>query len=29
MLDNLGAGRGRLPNATMRKRMVSFIEQLG
>jgi aryl-alcohol dehydrogenase-like predicted oxidoreductase len=29
MLDNLGAGRGRLPDATMRKRMVSFIEQLG
>jgi aryl-alcohol dehydrogenase-like predicted oxidoreductase len=29
MLDNLGAGRGRLPDAVMRKRMVSYIEQLG
>ncbi len=29
MLDNLGAGRGRLPDAVMRKRMVSYIDQLG
>jgi aryl-alcohol dehydrogenase-like predicted oxidoreductase len=29
MLDNLGAGRGRLPDAVMRERMVSYIEQLG
>jgi aryl-alcohol dehydrogenase-like predicted oxidoreductase len=29
MKDNLGAGRGRLPNASMRKRMVEFVEKLG
>ena len=29
MLDNLGAGRGRLPDAGMRKRMVEYIEKLG
>ena len=29
MLDNLGAGRGRLPDATMRKRMVEFWGSLG
>lgn len=28
MVDNLGAGRGRLPNAAQRKRMVEFIEPL-
>jgi len=29
MLDNLDAGRNRLPNAAMRKKMVGFIESLG
>lgn len=29
MKDNLGAGRGRLPDASMRKRMVEFVEKLG
>jgi aryl-alcohol dehydrogenase-like predicted oxidoreductase len=29
MADNLDAGRGRLPNAAMRKKMVGFIESLG
>jgi aryl-alcohol dehydrogenase-like predicted oxidoreductase len=29
MLDNLNAGRGRLPDAAMRKRMVEFIDSLG
>jgi aryl-alcohol dehydrogenase-like predicted oxidoreductase len=29
MADNLGAGRGRLPNAAQRRRMVQFIESLG
>jgi aryl-alcohol dehydrogenase-like predicted oxidoreductase len=29
MLDNLGAGRGRLPDAAMRKRMAEYIEKLG
>jgi len=29
MLDNLNAGRGRLPDAAMRKRMVQFIDALG
>lgn len=29
MADNLGAGRGRLPNAVQRRRMVQFIESLG
>ncbi|MGP1683744.1 MAG: aldo/keto reductase, partial [Giesbergeria sp.] len=29
MLDNLDAGRGRLPDATMRRRMVEFWESLG
>jgi aryl-alcohol dehydrogenase-like predicted oxidoreductase len=28
MLDNLNAGRGRLPDAAMRKRMVAFIDAL-
>lgn len=28
MLDNLGAGRGKLPDATVRARMVSFIDAL-
>jgi aryl-alcohol dehydrogenase-like predicted oxidoreductase len=28
MLDNLGAGRGPLPDATMRKRMVDFLQSL-
>ena len=28
MVDNLNAGRGRLPNAAMRKRMVEFVEPL-
>jgi aryl-alcohol dehydrogenase-like predicted oxidoreductase len=29
MKDNLGAGRGRLPDALMRKRMAEYIEKLG
>jgi len=29
MLDNLNAGRGRLPSAAMRRKMVEFIESLG
>jgi aryl-alcohol dehydrogenase-like predicted oxidoreductase len=29
MLDNLDAGRGRLPDAAMRKRMAAFIDALG
>jgi aryl-alcohol dehydrogenase-like predicted oxidoreductase len=29
MADNLGAGRGRLPDAAERKRMVEFIDSLG
>jgi aryl-alcohol dehydrogenase-like predicted oxidoreductase len=29
MLDNLNAGRGRLPDAAMRRRMVQFWESLG
>jgi len=29
MLDNLNAGRGRLPDAAMRKKMVAFWESLG
>ena len=29
MVDNLNAGRGRLPDAAMRRRMVEFIESLG
>jgi aryl-alcohol dehydrogenase-like predicted oxidoreductase len=29
MVDNMGAGRGRLPDAAMRERMVKFVEQLG
>jgi len=29
MVDNLDAGRTRLPNAAMRKKMVGFIESLG
>jgi hypothetical protein len=28
MVDNLDAGRGRLPDAAQRKRMVEFIEPL-
>jgi aryl-alcohol dehydrogenase-like predicted oxidoreductase len=29
MIDNLGAGRGRLPDAAMRARMVQHVESLG
>jgi aryl-alcohol dehydrogenase-like predicted oxidoreductase len=29
MADNLDAGRGRLPDAAMRKKMIAFIESLG
>jgi aryl-alcohol dehydrogenase-like predicted oxidoreductase len=29
MRDNLAAGRGRLPDAAMRARMIAYIEQLG
>lgn len=29
MVDNLNAGRSRLPNAAMRRRMVQFMESLG
>jgi hypothetical protein len=29
MLDNLGAGRGPLPDASMRKRMIEFWDSLG
>jgi aryl-alcohol dehydrogenase-like predicted oxidoreductase len=29
MVDNLNAGRGRLPDAAMRKKMVEFIDALG
>jgi aryl-alcohol dehydrogenase-like predicted oxidoreductase len=29
MLDNLGAGRGRLPDAKERERMVKYVESLG
>jgi len=29
MVDNLNAGRGRLPSAAMRRRMVEFIDSLG
>jgi aryl-alcohol dehydrogenase-like predicted oxidoreductase len=29
MVDNLNAGRGRLPDAAMRRRMVEFIDSLG
>jgi len=29
MLDNLGAGRGRLPDAAMRRKMVEFVDSLG
>lgn len=29
MKDNLGAGRGRLPDAAMRKRMAEYVEKLG
>jgi aryl-alcohol dehydrogenase-like predicted oxidoreductase len=28
MLDNLGAGRGRMPDAALRQRMISFIETI-
>jgi aryl-alcohol dehydrogenase-like predicted oxidoreductase len=29
MKDNLGAGRGRLPDAAMRKRMAEYVDRLG
>jgi aryl-alcohol dehydrogenase-like predicted oxidoreductase len=29
VVDNLNAGRGRLPDAAMRRRMVAIIESLG
>ena len=29
MMDNLGAGHGRLPDAAMRSRMVQYVESLG
>jgi hypothetical protein len=29
MADNLGAGRGRLPDDAQRKKMVQFLEELG
>jgi aryl-alcohol dehydrogenase-like predicted oxidoreductase len=29
MIDNLGAGRGRLPDAALRTRMVQYVESLG
>jgi hypothetical protein len=29
MVDNLGAGRGRMPDAATRQRMVALIEELG
>jgi aryl-alcohol dehydrogenase-like predicted oxidoreductase len=29
MIDNLGAARGRLPDAKMRARMIQYVEQLG
>lgn len=29
MVDNLNAGRGRLPDAAMRRRMVAFVDSLG
>jgi hypothetical protein len=29
MADNLGAGRGRLPGAAQRRKMVELIESLG
>jgi hypothetical protein len=29
MIDNLNAGRARLPDAAMRKKMVEFIDALG
>ena len=29
MVDNLNAGRGRLPEAAMRRRMASYIDSLG
>ena len=28
MVDNLGAGRGRLPDAKQRERMIQYVEQL-
>jgi hypothetical protein len=28
MLDNLGGGVGRLPDAAMQKRMIAFVEDL-
>jgi diketogulonate reductase-like aldo/keto reductase len=28
MVDNIGAGRGRLPDAAMQKRMIAYVEQL-
>jgi aryl-alcohol dehydrogenase-like predicted oxidoreductase len=29
MIDNLAAGRGRMPDAAMRQRMIAYVEQLG
>jgi hypothetical protein len=29
MQDNLGAGRGRIPDAAQRRRMVEFFDSLG
>lgn len=29
MLDNLNAGRGRLPDAAQRKKMLEFFESVG
>jgi hypothetical protein len=29
MVDNLGAGRGRMPDAKERERMVKYVESLG
>jgi len=29
MMDNLGAGRGRMPNAQQRERMVKYVDSLG
>jgi hypothetical protein len=28
MIDNLGAGRGRLPDAKQRQRMIQYVESL-
>jgi len=29
MIDNLAAGRGRMPDAALRQRMIAYVEQLG